>query len=180
MSSLRRLVPRTRRGSRVNVMCPEPIGRRCHPGVALLLAALVSVVAAACTQDDGPSRPATTATAPVPATITCSTAYRISSREPLTEVDRMRFGAEDTTQSIPYIYLELHGQYTAGQADGERALRLWVTPTGTEQVLVTQLYQLPQDAGPTNQFAGGHGFTGLSYAYDPVSGAELQYWCEAG
>ena len=47
-------------------------------------------------------------------------------------------------------------------------------------MLVSHLFQLPPDAGPTDQFVGGHGFTGLTSAYDPVSGAELQYWCEAG
>ncbi len=111
--------------------------------------------------------------------IICSTAYRVSQTEPLTEVDHLRFADEDSTQSMPYIYLELHGQYRTGAQDGERALRLWVTPTGEQGVIVSQLFQLAVDSGPDNQFVGGHGFTGLSYAYDPVSGAELQYWCEA-
>ena len=111
--------------------------------------------------------------------ISCSTAYRVSQTEPLTEVDHLRFDDEDSSQSMPYIYLELHGQYTAEAADNERALRLWVTPTGEEDVIVSHLFQLPDDSGPENQFEGGHGFTGLNYAYDPVSGAELQYWCEA-
>ena len=29
-----------------------------------------------------------------------------------------------------------------------------------------------------NQFAGGHGFTGLNYDNAPHSQAELQYWCD--
>jgi hypothetical protein len=111
--------------------------------------------------------------------IICSTAYRVSQTEPLTEVDHLRFEDEDSTQSMPYVYLELHAQYSTGAQDGERALRLWVTPTGEQGVIVSQLFQLSVDSGPDNQFVGGHGFTGLSYAYDPVSGAELQYWCEA-
>lgn len=111
--------------------------------------------------------------------IVCSTAYRVSVSEALTEPDHIRFEDEDSTQSIPYIYLELHAEYRAGRVDEERSLRLWVTPTGEDNVLVSQLYQLPEDSGPANQFVGGHGFTGLNYSYDPVSGAELQYWCEA-
>jgi hypothetical protein len=91
----------------------------------------------------------------------------------------VRFEDEDSTQSLPYIYVELHAEYNTGRADNERALRLWVTPTGEEKVLVSQLFQLADDSGPENQFLGEHGFTGLNYAYDPVSGAELQYWCEA-
>jgi pantothenate kinase-related protein Tda10 len=36
------------------------------------------------------------------------------------------------------------------------------------------------DSDPQNQFVGGRGFTGLHYSYQPNSGAELQFWCEAG
>jgi hypothetical protein len=111
--------------------------------------------------------------------IVCSTAYRVSVTEPLTDIDNLRLQDEDSIQSLPYIYLELHAQYSDGRLDGERALRLWVTPSGEDCELMSQLYQLPEDAGPVNQFAGDHGFTGLTYAHDPVSGAELQYWCEA-
>ncbi|HSJ27186.1 MAG TPA: hypothetical protein VLB67_03180 [Acidimicrobiia bacterium] len=110
--------------------------------------------------------------------IVCSTAYRVSTSESLTGTDTLRLADEDSGGSIPYVYLEFHAAYTDGRADGERALRVWVTPTGTDEVIVTHLYQLPPDTGPTDQFVGGHGFTGLNYAYDPVSGAELQYWCE--
>lgn len=116
---------------------------------------------------------------PKAAAIVCHTAYRESQTEPPMSEETMRFTNEDAAQSIPYVYLELHGQYATGQADGERSLRLWVTSPGEEEVIVTQLFQLPRDSGPINQFSGGHGFTGLTYAYDPTSGAELQYWCEA-
>ena len=142
---------------------------RAHRAIAgfILLVALAWMASACATAADKP------------AAIVCSTAYRVSTSEPLTEVDSLRLPDEDSTQSMPYIYLELHAQYLSGQIDGERALRLWVTPTGEEEEIVAQLYRLPQDNGPDNQFRGGHGFTGLTYAYDPVSGAELQYWCEA-
>ena len=114
------------------------------------------------------------------AEIACHTAYRVSTSEELTGTDTVRIPDEQSSQSIPYIYLEFHAEYAPGLDDNERALRVWVTPTASEQLLSLQLYQLPIDEGPTNQFVGGHGFTGLNYAYDPVSGAELQYWCEAG
>ena len=109
--------------------------------------------------------------------IVCSASYRVSVQEPLTEVDALRFEDVDAEQSLPYIYLELHGAFSTGRADGERALRVWVTRTTESEPLVTQLYQLPEGAWPEDQFVGGHGFTGLTYAYDPVSRAELQYWC---
>lgn len=73
--------------------------------------------------------------------------------------------------------LVFHAQYWSGADDGERALRLWVTAADIDEPLTSQLYQLPQDSGPTDQFAGGHGFTGLNYVYHPDSGAELQFWC---
>jgi hypothetical protein len=144
------------------------IGKRRAPsgaGIALGLAVLVTACAGA-----APERASS---------IVCTAAYRISTSEPLTEPDTIRLEDTDTVQSLPYIYLELHAQYTAGRVDGERALRLWVTPTGEDTEVVSQLFQLPTDRGPTDQFRGGHGFTGLTYAYGPVSGAELQYWCEA-
>jgi hypothetical protein len=112
--------------------------------------------------------------------IVCSTAYRVSTNEALTDVDTIRLADEDSTGSIPYIYLEFHAEYGAGFTDAERALRVWVTPTGDDRALVSHLFELSPDSGPINQFSGGHGFTGLNYAYDPVSGAELQYWCETG
>lgn len=136
----------------------------------LLLVVAIAASVSACTSDDGARA----------SSIVCSTAYRVSQSEQLTGVDTMTFQDEDTTLSMPYIYLELHGTYTAGRADGERALRLWVTPTGEDRELVVQLFQFPEDDGPTDQFVGGHGFTGLTYAFDPVTGAELQYWCETG
>jgi len=112
-----------------------------------------------------------------PSAIVCSAAYRVAQTEPLTEVDSLRLDDADGTQSLPYIYLELHAAYSDGRSDGERALRVWVTRTAEAEPLVTHLYQLAEAEGPQNQFLGDHGFTGLMYAFDPVSGAELQYWC---
>jgi hypothetical protein len=109
----------------------------------------------------------------------CSAAYRVAQTEPLTEVDSLRLEDADIVLSLPYIYLELHAEYADGRPDGERALRVWVTRTAEAEPLVTHLYQLAEDEGPQNQFLGDHGFTGLMYAYDPTSGAELQYWCTA-
>lgn len=149
--------------------------RRTHPvalaRVAFLALALLALLAA-CDADDDSAGDDAGASA-----IVCSTAYRVSQQEPLTEVDTLRFEDADAEQSLPYIYLELHGAYSDGREDGERALRLWVTQTAEPEPLVSHLYQLPEDGWPVNQFVGGHGFTGLMYAYDPVSGAELQYWC---
>lgn len=141
-----------------------------RPHLAILIIGLLIGVLGACS--DGETVRASH--------IVCSTAYRLSSSDPLTDVDTMTLQDEDATQSIPYIYLELHASYTTGNTDGERSLRLWVTPTGEDRVLVNHLFQLPADSGPADQFVGDHGFTGLASAFDPVSGAELQYWCQTG
>ena len=63
--------------------------------------------------------------------------------------------------------------------NNERSLRTWVTALDESVIYNSQLYQLPLDSGPSNQFVGGHGFTGLNYSYHPDSSAELQFWCEA-
>lgn len=138
-------------------------------GVSL---AILTLVGAGCTESKGESEGRAAA-------IVCSTAYRVAQTEPLTEVDSLRLEDTDAVQSLPYIYLELHAEYSDGRSDGERALRVWVTRTAEAEPLVTHLYQLAEGEGPQNQFLGDHGFTGLMYAYDPVSGAELQYWCTA-
>lgn len=131
------------------------------------LAVLISIVAVSCSSQARA------------AVIECTTAYRVSTADELTGTDSVRFDDEQSTQSIPYIYLEFHAEYQPGFEDNERSLRVWVTPTASQKVLAVQLYQLPADEGPVDQFVGGHGFTGLNYVYDPASGAELQYWCEA-
>jgi hypothetical protein len=147
----------------------KPVRKLKERGVGMLAVPLAMVLAAGCAS--GGERAGA---------VVCSTAYRVSASDSLTGTDTLRLPDEDSSGSIPYIYLEFHAAYTDGRADGERALRVWVTPTGTDDAIVTHLYQLPSEEGPIDQFVGGHGFTGLNYAYDPVSGAELQYWCEAG
>jgi hypothetical protein len=69
---------------------------------------------------------------------------------------------------------------TAGIEPGESdpsglSIRVWGRRTG--KPVASTLHQFGR-AGPSNQFTGGHGFTGLVYAYLP-SGAELQYYCRS-
>jgi hypothetical protein len=67
---------------------------------------------------------------------------------------------------------------TIGAESGEPgALSIRVQSRSTGKPVASGLYQF-LEAGPSNQFDGGHGFTGLVYAYLP-SGAELQYFCRA-
>ena len=117
---------------------------------------------------------------PRAASITCHTAYRSGVSRPIEREESLTFADEDAQQTITFSDLALHAQYGTGAGDQERALRLWVTAPGETAEYTSQLYQLPLDSGPANQFIGGHGFTGLNYVYHPQSGAELQFWCAAG
>jgi hypothetical protein len=121
----------------------------------------------------------TQTTIPRAASITCHAAYRTGPSVPIEREETFTFGDEDGRQELDFADLSLHGQYSAGEKDNERALRLWVTEAGETAELTAQLYQLEPSGGPQNQFVGGHGFTGLNYVYHPVTGAELQFWCTA-
>lgn len=113
-------------------------------------------------------------------TITCNAAYRSGVSVPIEREESFSLGDEDSRNTITFSDLAFHAQYSSGELDRERALRLWVTESGETAELTSQLYQLPLDSGPVNQFVGGHGFTGLNYVYHPTTGAELQFWCSAG
>ena len=119
--------------------------------------------------------------------ISCTAAYRASVAQGIQREETILFSDTDSDQSITFPDMVFHAAYSAGEADNERNIRVWVTgggetPAPSESevaVYHSTLYQLPLDSGPQNQFAGGHGFTGLTYSYQPESGAELQFWCEA-
>ena len=111
--------------------------------------------------------------------IACTAAYRADVSQPIEREETLTFGDADAEQSIAFADMVFHAAYSAGKVDNERALRLWVTDVTDTAVYQTQLYQLEPDSGPQNQFVGGHGFTGLSYSYHPMSSAEMQFWCEA-
>ncbi len=127
-------------------------------------------------------------------TISCTAAYRASVEQGIEREEMIVFGDTDSEQSIPFTDMVFHAAYSAGEADNERNLRVWVTASpllsssagetpalsdAETAVYHSTLYQLPLNSGPQNQFVGGHGFTGLNYSYQPDSGAELQFWCEA-
>jgi hypothetical protein len=122
----------------------------------------------------------TAETAPKAELVTCHTAYRGSTGRPIEREDMLVFTDDDEQQKLSYDELVFNAQYSSGELDRERTLRLWVTERGESDPIIMHLYQLPLDSGPQNQFVGGHGFSGLIYVTDPVSKAELQFWCETG
>ena len=74
--------------------------------------------------------------------------------------------------------LRFDAQYWDDEYEGQ-SLSIYVTDPDTGEELVRQLYQIDRAKGLTNQFVGGHGFTGLIYVYHPRSTAEMQYFCLA-
>jgi hypothetical protein len=67
---------------------------------------------------------------------------------------------------------------TIGAGPGEPGvLSIRVQSRSGGKPVASGLYQF-LESGPSNQFNGRHGFTGLVYAY-LTSGAELQYFCRA-
>ena len=109
--------------------------------------------------------------------IQCHTAYRSNPGGPIETETEVTLTDSDGQQDANFGDLDFHAQYGDGQGDGERSLRLGVSPAGKSDTLTSILFQLPLDGGPQNQFVGGHGFTGLHYVYHP-DGAELQFWCQ--
>ena len=121
------------------------------------------------------------AVAPKAETIVCTVAYRPSVSQPIEREEMITFTDNDAEQTIAFDEMTFHAAYSAGEADNERNLRVWVTDAEDETaVYQVALYQLPVNSGPQNQFVGGHGFTGLNYSYQPDSTAEMQFWCEVG
>ncbi len=118
--------------------------------------------------------------APKAETISCTAAYRTTVEQGIEREETISFRDTDAEQSIVFTDMVFHAAYSAGEADNERNLRVWVTDVSETAVYQSTLYQLPINSGPQDQFVGGHGFTGLNYSYQPDSGAELQFWCEVG
>lgn len=116
---------------------------------------------------------------PISEQIICYAGYRKSVQLPLEQQATIAFSSSDDKQSVssgPFVF---HAQYWSGEIDEERALRVWVTTKDQTKTITSHLYQLDASVGPSNQFRGSHGFTGLNYIYDQESGSELQFWCEA-
>lgn len=92
---------------------------------------------------------------------------------------KIRFGDGEKQQSRtseksgPFVW-------TATKSEDEeegRSLSVKVTVAKTDRIILQTLYQLNRPTPPTNNFDGGHGFTGLHYVIHPKTEAELQYFC---
>ena len=111
--------------------------------------------------------------------IICHAGYRKNLQLPIDQKATIAFSSSDDERSVssgPFVF---HAQYWSGEADEERALRVWITTNDPTKTITSHLYQLDVSKGPFDQFRGPHGFSGLIYIYDQESGGELQFWWEA-
>lgn len=111
--------------------------------------------------------------------VTCHAAYR-SGPGPIERETVFYLDEPGQSSGTTFNDMALQALYSRGEGEGGRALVLRVTALESGQLITSQLYQFASNVEPQNEFVGGHGFTGLSYAYYPAGGAELQYWCTAG
>lgn len=119
----------------------------------------------------GPSIPGT----PVDLEISCPVFYRDSVESPGDEGDGVTLVSDGDTGTVEREHLTFTATYLDDGFEG-RAVSIHVKEDG--RAVMSHLLQIPRDRVPENQFEGGHGFTGLLYAY-ASGGAEMQYWCTA-
>lgn len=113
----------------------------------------------------------------LPAAIECQVFYRPSIPNSL-EGTTITLEEDHARETISFAEMTFQAQYTVDQGEG-RSLSILVADAGTGEEIVRHLYQIDSAKGLSNQFVGGHGFTGLAYFYHPTSTAELQYFCQA-
>jgi hypothetical protein len=111
--------------------------------------------------------------------INCHVSYRPSAGESLVESPLLTLSADGDSESIPFEALEFRAQFLSDAFEGQ-SLSIVVTDSGTQREITRALYQIDPKLGLSNQFVGGHGFTGLAYVFHPKSEAEMQYFCDVG
>jgi hypothetical protein len=115
-----------------------------------------------------------------PSSITCHTQYRpdeeslSGASEPSLTIER----ADDISprpQRLEFATLTLEVAYQGDAPEGRNVTVVVTTTDG--QPVVRDLYQFTDGTELGNEFAGGHGFTGLQYVFH--EGSSLQVWCDS-
>jgi hypothetical protein len=111
-----------------------------------------------------------------PLDIECQTFYRPSVEQEPGNGTAIRVGSRDDSGRADYTDMVFDVQLNKDPGEGA-SLVLTGTAGGSGSLILRELYQIDQAQGLQNQFVGGHGFTGLVYAYHPTLPAELQFFC---
>lgn len=126
---------------------------------------VLALVAAACQSSDGDD---------APGAIACNVFHRDTPGQQFARgevsVDVDRPGAEARVEAGRVTV-----RIVAGREQGTAGSLAVAVLDHDERELARGLYQFQDDV--RDQFAGGHGFTGLVSWLDPATGAEVQYFC---
>lgn len=159
-----------------------PISRKDAVNIFKRFSAAIGLVAVvligtACSEETTPTGPETGEI--VSLTVDCTTSYREQGSSPFaTKVLTLSSAEPQATADLGDLRFD--ATYFSAEGSGEgRSLRVSVLVAESGAELSSQLYQMSKTERPQNEFIGGHGFTGLAYAFHPTSRFELQYWCVA-
>lgn len=143
-----------------------------------LLISLVSLVACQTTAEESNGDQAGT----IPDEVSCEAFYRPSPGESFEESTLTLSTVPEqgsVTASAEFDDMRAEATFISDAGEG-KSLSIVIVDLTTGAELSRGLYQLDSQKGLTDQFVGGHGFTGLAYVYHPTSDSEVQYFCTAG
>lgn len=123
---------------------------------------------AGCSNGDGAPRVRET-----PAAIVCLVSSRMSVEEPLGTEQEFRLNPNNDVVHTVDRLGTLEMEYIVTESDDPKLVLREVGSDG--RLVARRLYAF--SSIPTNQFGGGHGFTGLTYFYPDDSSGEIQYYC---
>lgn len=145
------------------------------------------ILLAACSEPTPATPPASHDRQPLQE-IRCDAAYRSRNTRPI-EQERS-LALPTTSERVQVTKRARFGRLTlvvSYSDDGVESPALTVRAMSVRprRLLTSDLYQFDRFgdgqsvARPLDEFVGGNSFTGLGYAFDPTSRAELEYWCTA-
>lgn len=167
----------------------SPTGKMYIVSMSSMLLRYVCLLTFACSLS-ACSRPALQTPTPInqtPFSIECHSFYRSSVNEMDGWKRNFILTREDSQKTVEFpdlvfrVYLlEEYVSDESGNRFDRVGIKIWVLLPDEGDELLGVLYQNIEIPDATYYVAaGGHGFTGLHYVYNPTSRAELQFWCEA-
>lgn len=109
--------------------------------------------------------------------VNCHVFYRAASGDALSEAPTMTLSTGGDLEFVQFENMEFRAQFFADQFEGQ-SLSITITNLDSRTELNRYLYQLDPSKGLSNQFIGGHGFTGLNYIFHPNAESEMQFFCD--
>ena len=110
--------------------------------------------------------------------VDCHVFYRATAGEGISESPTLSLSTDGDMEFVQFEDIGFRAVFLADEFEGQ-SLSIVITNMENQQELTRSLFQIDQEKGLSNQFIGGHGFTGLGYVFHPTSDTELQYFCEA-